>query len=181
MLTERDLDFLRGLSVFAGLGDDVLAKIGEHAQRVDFVEDRLLYREGEPATEMAVVLTGHLEVRKRADTGTEFSIATLGPGDVAGEMPLIDIQPRSANLHARAPVSLAVLRHSDLTAIYREDKQAYALLVRNIAREISIRLRRLDAALANIMDQIQAVTRGAPLPEPVAPSSPNASQSVERT
>ncbi|MCG8420504.1 MAG: cyclic nucleotide-binding domain-containing protein [Proteobacteria bacterium] len=158
MLSQRDLDFLRGLSVFAGLRDDVTVNIGKHAERIEIESDRLLYREGEPANEMAVVLDGKLDVIKKCYNGLEVCIASLGPGDIAGEMSLIDIQPRSADVWARAPVSLAVLKHVDLISVYREDKQSYTLLVLNIAREISIRLRRLDTAVANIKGHILEVT-----------------------
>jgi CRP-like cAMP-binding protein len=158
MLKDQDLDFLRGLSVFAGLKEDVVSTIGEQANRIDIDDDRILFREGEPAKEMLVVLDGMLEVVKESVTGAEECIATLGPGDVAGEMSLVDIQPRSAAVRAIAPASVVVLSHADLATVYREDKQSYTLLVLNIAREISLRLRKLDAALANIMSEIRSVT-----------------------
>lgn len=143
--------------MFAGLRAEVLARIAERAERIDVAEDGLLFREGEPAKEMAVVLSGKLEVRKRADNGVDACIATLGPGDVVGEMSLFDIQPRSADVWACAPVSMMLLRHGALGELYRQDPQSYTLLVLNIAREISLRLRRLDEAMANIMGQIRSV------------------------
>lgn len=146
--------------MFAGLRQEMVARIGAAAQRIDVTEDRILFREGEPAKEMAVVLSGKLEVMKRTDTGAEACIAVLGPGDVVGEMSLIDIQPRSADVWARAPGSVVLLGHGALAELYREAPQSYTLLVLNIAREISIRLRRLDAVMANIMGHLRAVTGG---------------------
>lgn len=171
-LEERDVAFLGQLSMFAGMRSDVLARIAGRAQRVDVAEDRMLYQEGEPAKEMAVVLSGTLEVRKRADNGVETCIATLGPGDVVGEMSLFDIQPRSADVWARAPASVMLLGHGALGDLYREDPQSYTLLVLNIAREISLRLRRFDAAMANIMGHIQSVTGVAFSPVDRAPAGP---------
>lgn len=159
MLTTQDLEFLGRLSLFAGLREPVLSQIGQEAQHLDVRDDQLLFREGENAKEMVIVLDGTLDIVKESDSGVEVCIATLGAGDVAGEMSLFDIQPRSANVWVRAPASLVVIGHSALSKLYREDTQSYALLVLNIAREISIRLRRLDSTLANIMGQIQAVTR----------------------
>lgn len=156
-LDRRDIEFLGTLSMFAGLRDEVLARIAERAERIDVGEDELLFREGEPAKEMAVVLSGRLEVRKRAHNGVEACIATLGPGDVVGEMSLFDIQPRSADVWACGPASVMLLRHGALGELYREDPQSYTLLVLNIAREMSIRLRRLDEAMANIMGQLRSV------------------------
>jgi CRP/FNR family transcriptional regulator, cyclic AMP receptor protein len=163
VLNKEDIEFLSGLSMFAGLRREVVARIGATARRIDLVEDQILFREGELAKEMAVVLSGKLEVMKRTDTGTDACIAVLGPGDVVGEMSLIDIQPRSADVWARAPVSVVLLHHVALAELYREDTQSYTLLVLNIAREISIRLRRLDTVMANIMGHLQAVSSG-PVP-----------------
>lgn len=160
MLSDNDLTYLRQLSIFAGLRSDILDSVGEHATRLDVDPGKTMYREGEPAKEMLVVLSGRLEVIKRHADGREARIAELGPGDVAGEMSLIDIQPRSADLRATEPTSVAVLTHADIATIYHEDKSSYTLLVLNIAREISIRLRRLDDLLANIMFDIGEATAG---------------------
>jgi CRP/FNR family transcriptional regulator, cyclic AMP receptor protein len=168
VLSKEDMDFLRGLSVFAGLREPVLGSIGEQARRLDLAPGQVLFEEGEPAKEMVVVLAGTLEVVKRADSGVESRIAHLGPGDVVGEMALVDIQPRSAAVRSVGQAAVVVLSAADLAGVYREDKQSYTLLVMNIAREISIRLRRLDAALANIMAEIGEATR--PLHDRLVPS-----------
>jgi len=160
VLTSGDVDYLRGLSVFAGLSDDALRCIGEHANRVDLKPTEVVLREGEPAKEMLVVISGTLEVVKRNASGAEACIAILGPGEVAGEMSLIDIQPRSAEVRALGASSVIVLGHGDIATIYREDQKSYTLLVLNIAREISLRLRRLDQLLADLMFDIQDITRG---------------------
>lgn len=158
MLRAEDLDYLRGLSVFAGLSSEVVASIGEHARRIDVGPGDVLLREGEPAKEMLVVLSGKLQVIKRSADGREAVLATLGPGAVAGEMSLIDIQPRSAEVRATREASVAVLSHADIATIYREDQKSYTLLVLNIAREISLRLRRLDGLLAHLIFEIGDVT-----------------------
>ncbi len=160
MLIKEDLDYLRGLSVFAGLPDSIVENIGSHARRLDATAGEILLREGEPAKEMLVVLSGSLEVVKRNHDGREAVIATLGPGSVAGEMSLIDIRPRSAEVRSVGSSSVAVLGHGDIATIYREDQKSYTLLVLNISREISLRLRRLDALLAHLIFEIGDVTRG---------------------
>jgi len=158
VVSKEDLRYLQGLSIFAGLRSEIVDSLGEHTTRVDVEADAVLYRQGEPAKEMLVVLSGRLEVIKRGSDGREACIAQLGPGDVAGEMSLIDIQPRSADVRAVEPTSVAVLTHADIATIYREDKQSYTLLVLNIAREISLRLRRLDDLLARIIFDIGQAT-----------------------
>src|SRR5687768_9296450 len=143
------------------MSDAALGCIAEHARRVDLGAGEVLLREGDAAKEMLVVMAGKLEVIKR-NGEAEACIATLGPGDVAGEMALIDIQPRSAEVRSVGPASVIVLGHADIAAIYREDQKSYTLLVLNIAREISLRLRRLDQLLADLMFDIHDITRNKP-------------------
>jgi CRP-like cAMP-binding protein len=80
----------------------------------------------------------------------------LGPGDWFGEMSIVDIQPRSATVRALAPARLLRITASDLDALYRHDLKSYALIVLNLARELSRRLRVTDGILAdfvaNLMD-----------------------------
>lgn len=157
MVSSDDLEFLARVPIFAALPPTALHRLGELARRVDLDGPTLIFHEGEPATEMLLVVNGELEVRKHSRTGIDARIATLRAGDVAGEMSLIDIQPRSASVRSLGPATLVVLTHADLAALYREDLEAYTILVLNIAREISRRLRRADMLLADILIDVQDV------------------------
>jgi CRP-like cAMP-binding protein len=154
---KTDIEFISKLSVFAGLESRVLDIVAEHGTRLTVEDGQMLFREGEPAKEMVVVVSGRLDIVKKAKDG-EACIASLGPGDVAGEMSLIDIQPRSADVLAVGHTTLVALSHGDIGRIYREHPESYTLLLRNIAREISLRLRRLDTMLANIIIDIRRAT-----------------------
>ncbi|MBT8495243.1 MAG: cyclic nucleotide-binding domain-containing protein [Deltaproteobacteria bacterium] len=154
MLQAEDLSFISKLSVFAGLENSALELVGRLGARATHPDRTVLYREGEPAKDMVIVLSGRLDVVKRNDRGAEACIASLGPGDVAGEMSLIDIQPRSAELRVVGETSVIVLSHKHLADIYNHDRDAYLLLVLNIAREISLRLRRVDEVLAKLIFEI---------------------------
>ncbi len=158
MLSKEDLDYLRGISVFAGLEEAILEQIGAYARCIETTGKQVLLEQGAPAKEMLVVLEGRLEVIKRNPAGAEACLATLGRGAVAGEMSLIDIQPRSAEVRSVGPAKVVVLSHGDIASIYREDQRSYTLLVLNIAREISLRLRRLDNLMANLMFEIGEAT-----------------------
>jgi CRP-like cAMP-binding protein len=158
VLNRDEVDYLRGLSVFAGLPSGIVETIGKHATRQDCDGGAVLLEEGDPAKEMLVVLSGSLAVFKRCRSGRVARIARLQAGAVVGEMSLIDIQPRSAEVRSECPSSVAVLRHADIAKIYQEDQKSYTLLLLNIAREISLRLRRLDGLVADLMCEIDTVT-----------------------
>lgn len=158
MLSNDELDYLKKVSVFAALSSEVLALIGTCAKRVEIEAGKVLFSEGDLANEMVVVLEGCLEVYKRGRNGLEARLAVLGPGDVVGEMSLVDIQPRSANVRAAEDSSVVTVSHADIAKVYREDPESYTLMVLNIAREISIRLRRMDDMLANVSTELSDVT-----------------------
>jgi CRP/FNR family transcriptional regulator, cyclic AMP receptor protein len=157
MLTPEDLEFLSKVSIFGAIPEATLQQLASVARRVRYETPTLLFREGEPAHEMLLVLDGELEVRKRGRDGGDARIATLRPGDVAGEMALIDIQPRSAAVATLGAAAVAVWTHADVAALYTADPASYTIFIMNIAREISRRLRRVDGLLANLLLEVHDV------------------------
>src|SRR5512145_643912 len=151
---------LRDIGLFGALPDDVLVRLAQTLKVVEVPAGATLFREGEDGRSMYVVLRGEVEVTKRSHRGTDARMALLGPGDWFGEMAIVDVQPRSASILALAPTSLLAVTTNDLDQLYRHDLKAYAIIVLNLARELSRRLRVADAILAdliaNVFDTIYA-------------------------
>ena len=148
-LTPADREFLSGIAVFGGLMGDPLAHVADRMRTREVPAGEILVREAEPGHEMFVVRAGAVEVFKSAGHG-EMRLALLRAGACFGEMALIDIQPRSAGVRAVEPATIWLLDHADLASLWKADGEAFTLLVMNIAREISRRLRRADILLASI-------------------------------
>lgn len=148
-LTADDREFLSGIAVFGGLMGTALEHVADRMRERQVPAGEILMREAEPGHEMFVVRTGAVEVFKSAGP-SEMRLALLRPGACFGEMALIDIQPRSAGVRAVEPATVWTLDHADLASLWKTDGQAFTLLVMNIAREISRRLRRADLLLASI-------------------------------
>lgn len=144
-----DREFLTRTPIFAGLPARVIELIAGSMRIVSVVPGEQLLREGDPARSMFVVYEGELEIFKQGTGGVEHKLAILTPGDCVGEMSLIDIQPRSATARACGAATLYVLDLSEIAKLYRSDVEAYALLVLNISREISRRLRCADELLVS--------------------------------
>ena len=112
-----------------------------------------VFREGEPGREMFVVLDGEVELYKNV-RGSEAHVASVARNDWFGEMSVLDVLPRSATTRAVAPSRLLRFTAHDLDALYRRDLRAYSLLVLNIAREMSRRLRVADGLLAEVVSNM---------------------------
>lgn len=142
---------LREIGLFGALSDEVLAHLAAHLSLVTPATGDFVFREGDDANDMYVVLRGEMEVLKRSKRSIEARVALLGPGDWFGEMSIVDVQPRSATVRALAPSRLLRITASDLDALYRHDMKSYSLIVLNLARELSRRLRVADGILADFI------------------------------
>jgi CRP-like cAMP-binding protein len=154
---------LRNIGLFGALSDDVLSVLEGMLSVVVPQNGEVIFREGDEANAMYVVLGGEMEVTKSSRNGVDARVAVLGPGDWFGEMSIVDIQPRSATVRAVAPGRLVRISAADLDALYRHDVRSYAIVVLNLARELSRRLRVADGILAdliaNVMDSYIAKPR----------------------
>jgi CRP-like cAMP-binding protein len=74
----------------------------------------------------------------------------LGPGEFFGEMTLIDIQKRSASVVVEKPALLYSLGNRDLYTLYQEDVAGYVMILQNLCRELSRRLRATNKKLQDL-------------------------------
>ena len=151
-----DPAFLEGTPIFGALERPTVELIAEHLQRRILTASCLVLTEGEGAREMYIVESGGVEVRIRRDPedGDGLVVATLGPGDCFGEMSLLDIQPRSATVRTVGETSLLVLHYREFLEIRRRDPEAFLLLVLNLAREVSRRLRASERHLIDLLRRL---------------------------
>lgn len=145
---------LRNFGLFGAMPEAVLEHLAEHLKVEVFLPGSFVFREGDQANCMFVVLQGDMEVLKHSKTGSDARVAVLGPGDWFGEMGVIDVQPRSASVMTVSPARLVRISAADLDRLYRYDVKAYAIIVLNIAREMSRRLRVADGILADLIANV---------------------------
>lgn len=142
---------LAEIGLFGGLDAVTLREFVQQLPLLRVAPGEVVFREGDPGRELFVLLQGEMEVIKHSKTQRESRVAIFGPGDWFGEMSILDIMPRSATVRALAPARVLKMSSTHLDALYRQDLKAYAIVVMNIAREMSRRLRVADGILADVM------------------------------
>lgn len=145
-----DAEFLCQQPMFGGVRKQALTAILPLLREQHFAAGDVILREGDEGDALFLVCSGSVEVVKRSSTGEpeeERRIAVLAVGDVFGEMELIDTQRRSASVRALEPVTAVTLTNGDLLQIYQSDPTTFTLIVLNLARELSRRLRAIDTLL----------------------------------
>jgi CRP/FNR family cyclic AMP-dependent transcriptional regulator len=151
MITARDRqEFLRTIPIFAGINEAALSELANEVEEVAVQKNEVVVREGEPGNRMFIIHSGRVEVLKFLDQPQEMVLAVFGPRDFLGEMSMIECVTRSASLRAIEETFLFSLKGTDLYRLYRHQPDQYAIVILNIARDLSRRLRSIDEKFAAI-------------------------------
>lgn len=111
-----------------------LAGIGE---RRAFAAGSVLMRQGEESSCMFVILGGTVSVvREHPHISTPIALAHLGPGEIVGEMGLLDGDPRSATVTALEDTLAVEISGEVLQAIVAEHPDVYASLTRVLSKRL---------------------------------------------
>lgn len=144
--------FLQCHSLFGGITDEEMKKIIPHLKEEQFDAGTDIVVEDDDGDRIYFICQGSVEVLKKhtdANNTTQRKLAELYAGDAFGEMELIDVQHRAATVRALEPVSALSLSNKDLYQLYHEDIKIFTVIMMNLARDISRRLRKMDDFVAN--------------------------------
>ncbi len=143
-------EYLQSHALFGGVGTDDLESIIPLLHEEKFATGAYVVREGEQGSCMYFIRQGSVEVLISTDgTPGERRLAVLNEGDTFGEMELIDVQNRSASVRALEDLNVLTLSNNDLYEIFHHNQEVFIIILMNIAREISRRLRKMDALVAS--------------------------------
>ncbi len=132
-------------SLFGGLNQHELDHLRSLMQREIFPSDYDILREGETGDRVYFILEGLAEVRVKPDADSPPErVATLEPGQIFGEMEILDIQPRTATVRSLEETTVLVLTSRSLYELKRWHLEAFTLVMMNLARDVSRRLRLMD-------------------------------------
>jgi CRP/FNR family transcriptional regulator, cyclic AMP receptor protein len=137
-------EFLQSIPIFAGLNPDAVTEIAGAVDEVQFHAGEIIVNEGEPGNRMFIIHAGRVEVVKHLGKPSETKLGTFGPKDFLGEMSIIECVARAASLRALDDSSLFSLKGTDLYKLFRHYPDQYAIVILNIARDLSRRLRAID-------------------------------------
>jgi CRP/FNR family cyclic AMP-dependent transcriptional regulator len=143
----EDTSPLSGSELFRSLSEEALARVALKASTVRLEDNAVLFNEGEEANELFVVLSGRVAIAKRSPDGRESLVALMEPGDLFGEMPLFDEEPRSGTARALEPSEVVRVPFDAV----RAELEAEPGLLWDVVHLFATRLRAADDALADAM------------------------------
>jgi len=148
--------FLKSHALFGGLTEEEIKTIRPFLKEAHYKKGEQIVEEGERGGKLYFIYTGSVEIVKKVGTSEPprlRQIATLGVGDTFGEMELIDVQPCIATVRTLEKTDVLTLNNLDLYKISKINLKTYTIIILNLAREISRRLRRMDCLMSSTLFQ----------------------------
>ncbi|MFI5307854.1 MAG: Crp/Fnr family transcriptional regulator [Polyangiales bacterium] len=149
------IELLRKVPLLSGLSAAELASIAELAVRKRYGAREVVVQLSDPGGELFVIVRGHLKVVSGGADGRDTALGIMGPGEVFGEVSLLDGGPRSATVATVEDCELLVIRRDPfLRFLESSPKTAIELL-----RALSLKLRKLterseDIAFLRVGDRL---------------------------
>ena len=135
MARDEKIELLRTVPLFGGLRDRELERISALADIIDLPADRTIMTQGERGAEMFVLVTGTAHIDRDG-----ASLGDRGPGEVLGEIALLDGGPRTATVTLNEASRMLVLGRREFHALMDEFPDVRLHVLERVAQ----RLRSLD-------------------------------------
>jgi CRP-like cAMP-binding protein len=116
-------DFLKQAPLFAGLSPQHLKALGKACTEREFQSGDIIVRQGNPGVGLFIIQSGRVRVEKVTDDGDKIELAEHGPGEVIGELSVIDGATRTASVVALENTQCLVLASWDFNSFLESHPQ----------------------------------------------------------
>ena len=138
-----DVKLLEEVPLFKLLDSDERVQLAAVLEETQIANGETLFKIGDPGDSLYIVRSGLVEMFVKDHTGEKILLTTAGPGDLFGELSLLDNGPRAATAVALEDTELLVLDRGDLLLFLRRKPDAALDLMTVMGQ----RLRRSDELL----------------------------------
>jgi CRP-like cAMP-binding protein len=104
-----DPNRLTAIPIFSELSPEEARRLSAFATETSAAEGQMLMKEGDYSVELIGIEEGTADVIQGGQ-----KIASVGPGDLIGEMGLLERRPRNADVIATSPMRLLKLTHWEI-------------------------------------------------------------------
>lgn len=149
-------EVLRDAEAFSGLADGDLRTLAACLRGVRFEPGEVVFREGDPGATLILVAEGALVATVRGRDGAARRLNRMVAAEVVGEMAFLDPGPRSATVTAETEAVAYELSHDTMEVLRQRAPAVVGAIVTAVIRDVTRRLRSLDARIAVEIDHDEA-------------------------
>ena len=145
-MTERELQLSR-VPFFAGLTREALKLVAKATTEESHATGTKIFQYGDAGDKLFILLEGRVRISREIGGMGEEALAVLGPGEVFGEMSLVDEAPRSADARVHERCRMLVMTKEDFDDLLFLHKDLAYEVLWNCVRILSLRLRETNEKL----------------------------------
>jgi len=146
---------LRALPSFQALADDKLLPIARVSSLRSVPRHTVVLRAGDRTDNVYFVLSGAFKVLVSDEEGREVILSMMGPGDLFGEMGVIDDHPRSATVQAAQPSELVVIAKADFHRCLADSFDVSLSIMRSLVHRLRAADRQIESlALLDVYGRV---------------------------
>ncbi len=149
-MTKRE--HLQKCDFFRQMSSDDLDAISDEIRTTRFAAGEQILKENGTGSSLFIIFDGNATVSKIADLSQGIksgNLAMLGPGDVIGEVSLIDDLPCSASVEAAGPLVVGILSRDSYQKLESMNPELGIKMLKMITVELVHRLRSLNEHVIN--------------------------------
>jgi CRP/FNR family transcriptional regulator, cyclic AMP receptor protein len=143
-----DYERLKSIDLFKNLTDAELEIVSRKVFEKPYKKGSTLFVEGMAGEVLYIVSEGSVDIVKKTKAGDKL-ISSPGPGEIVGEMSLIDDEPRSASGRTGVDSKLVVITKNSFNEILESDPRIAAKILMSLLKIINKRLRTTDKKFEN--------------------------------
>jgi signal transduction histidine kinase len=127
---------LQSCKLFSDLPASDLEKVLRVTRELSIAADRVVFKEGDPGDGIYIVKDGLINISAVVATGESRVLSRAGPGDVFGEMAVLDNNPRSAGAVAAEASTVYFIERAEMLCLLDSTPRLAAAVVREISRRL---------------------------------------------
>jgi uncharacterized membrane protein len=116
--------FLSNITMFELLNEGDRVALAEVVDELTIPEGHTLFQAGDPGDSLFIVRSGELELYIKDTVGQKIVLTTAGPGDMFGELAMLDEGPRTATALALSESQVLILDRDDLVLLFQRQPEA---------------------------------------------------------
>jgi CRP/FNR family transcriptional regulator, cyclic AMP receptor protein len=133
--------------MFADLGADELQRISGLCHTEQLGVGEMLFQKGDPGDALYGVRRGQIRIETGASDGSRLTLNFMGPGELFGEVAVLDGQSRTADAMAGEPSELFVLRRADFLAFLEREPRVAIKIIQLLCQRIRWQSERMEESV----------------------------------
>jgi CRP/FNR family transcriptional regulator, cyclic AMP receptor protein len=130
------VELLRSVALFADLEEGELERFSHVAVPRSFPAGTRVFHEGDSSDACYIVSEGSFRVTREHSDGRAITLATLGPGEIFGELAMLDGDKRSASAESITDGTLLALPANDVRNLLSRNPEIALKLVAGLVRRL---------------------------------------------